>query len=39
MKYEKPIWEWIELETSDIVCDSNTGLEGGGTGDDDNPWV
>ena len=28
MKYEKPIWELIELKTDDIVCTS-PGLEEG----------
>ncbi len=38
MKYEKPIWELIELKTDDIVCTSpDPGLEEGDD-DNDNPW-
>ena len=37
MKYEKPIWELIELKTDDIVCNSTPGL-GEGEDDNDNPW-
>ena len=39
MKYEKPSIDLLELDMKDIVCDSNTGLEGGGTGDVDDPWA
>ena len=40
MKYEKPIWELIELQTDDIVCTSpgEPGLDGGTGGDNDDPW-
>ena len=35
MKYEKPIWELIEFEVDDVICQSPGGLEPGlGDGDD-----
>lgn len=40
MKYEKPIWELIELKMDDIVCISGDepGLGGDESGDNENPW-
>ncbi len=34
MKYEKPIWELIEVQTADVVC-----VSGKDKGDSDSPWV